>query len=211
MSTLHINLTEQAARDATRSFVEANGAKSNPTLEQQVATTVSAFLKGMDLTQAQERHFTTLVLNNEKRILAGKNSQDHNDELAMKAMADLRTRVRSNLRATQIIAATNAHLKAHRPDIHAALSADAKRGGSIGSEPFVVRHLVDYFLKHEQAADRASRSAKQPAKKVVQHASSSVLPGGLLSSHPPADSVIAHQKAIVRAAERTPASFDDAT
>jgi hypothetical protein len=196
VTSLYIDTTDQALRQATRSFTDANGMPPNETLEQAVATKVSTLAKGMDLNPSGMRHLAILALNNEKRIASGNATAEHRDDLAMRAIADLRTRVRSAAMAWQIIHGTNAHLKAHRPDIHATLKSDSERGGSLGSEPFVVRHLTDYYRKHEADAERRTRASGWPAKKQAEHASDSVAPGGLLSSHPPSASYIRRVRAL---------------
>ena len=212
MTALFIDTHAQSVQQAVQAFTETHGLPRNLTLEQNLSATLVAVCKGLDLSAAQFRHIATLILNDEKRIQSGAATAERKGQLAMQAIADLKgqLRVNSTARVLQFIHALNAHLKAERPELHAALKANDARGGALGSEPHIVRHLARDYRARLDAKDRAGRQAKWPAKHAADAVSDGIHPGGLLSGHVPPNSIVGRQREIERQAEATPASFDDA-
>lgn len=209
---IFIDTGKQAVEQAVAAFSDSHRMVRNPTLEQELSTKMVALLKGMDLSEAQFRHVATVVLNDERRIQSGTATAERRAELAMHAVDDLKglLGVHSTSRVLTFVHALNAHLRERHPDIHAVLANNEKRGGALGSDPFVVRHLASHYKRHLAAADKASQSAHWPKRKAAEQVSANVPAGGVLSGHIPDASVVARQREITAAAARTPPSFDDA-
>lgn len=161
-----MNLNSQAIQDAARSFAEGHGlAKGySEKLQKDLDTRLSTLANGLNLSPTELRQLTTTVLQHAQRVANGQHTTATTDDWSRKSLADLKSRHVSNQRVREILDSTNAWLKATYPAVHQALKQD----GALGSHPAVVRHLTDRYLKHEQDAERAARSAKWLSKSRAQ-------------------------------------------
>jgi hypothetical protein len=185
MSALYkLDVGRQALAGAARSFALNRDIKDSAKLEHAVADEISTLSKGMDLSPDELSQLASIVLRHSEDIASGRFTAVQIDDWNRKSFADLKGRHVSNRRVSEIIHGTNAWLRAKYPKIHEALKRNGERGGAIGSHPFVVRHLTDRYLQHEQEAERTARRSKWPGKARADQVAAAVGPGGLLAGNP---------------------------